>query len=238
MSTSRRNWIKLTGLSLTGLSVAGLPLLPALSRAEDKTTGEKPAWKSLFDGKSLDGWKITEFGTQGEIIAENGILKLGVGDGCSGVTITQEFPKADYEVRVEASRVDGSDFFCGLTFPVGEDPCSLIIGGWGGSLCGLSSIDGKDAARNDTRRFVKFDKGTWYTVRLRVTKSRIITWIDDRKIIDRYVGGQKLTIRPEVSLSKPFGICSWNTTAAIRKVELRPLTTAEIEANEAPLPVD
>ena len=37
----------------------------------------------------------------------------------------------DYELRLEAKRVEGGDFFCGLTFPVGKEYCTLILGGWG-----------------------------------------------------------------------------------------------------------
>ena len=62
----------------------------------------------------------------------------------------ETFPKVDYEVNLDAKRVAGNDFFCGITFPVGKRFCSLIVGGWGGATVGLSSIDGKDAAENET----------------------------------------------------------------------------------------
>ena len=57
---------------------------------------------------------------------------------------------SDYEVTLEAMRVDGNDFFCGMTFPAGKDPCTLIVGGWGGTVVGLSSINGMDASENET----------------------------------------------------------------------------------------
>ena len=51
---------------------------------------------------------------------------------------TNEIPKINYEVALDAMRVSGSDFFCGLTVPVNDSFCSLIVGGWGGGLGGVS----------------------------------------------------------------------------------------------------
>ena len=52
----------------------------------------------------------------------------------TGVTYQGQFPKTDYEVSLEAMRVDGVDFFCGMTFPVRSEFCTLIVGGWGGEV--------------------------------------------------------------------------------------------------------
>ena len=82
----------------------------------------------IFDGKSLQGWEITNFGPQGPVYVSGGKIILGMGDGCTGITLTRNFPKTDYEVSLDAMRVEGNDFFCGMTFPVGKDPCTLIIG--------------------------------------------------------------------------------------------------------------
>src|SRR5437899_2480510 len=80
-----------------------------------------PAWRSLFDGKSLTGWKNSEYGGHGDPAVEDGKLILPSGVALTGVTYTGgEVPNMNYEVAVEAQRVDGSDFFCALTFPVGD----------------------------------------------------------------------------------------------------------------------
>lgn len=175
----------------------------------------------LFDGKSLDGWEITNFGPQGPVYVSGGEIILGMGDGCTGITWKKAFPRTNFEVSLDAMRVAGNDFFCGLTFPVGKSPCSLIIGGWGGATVGLSTIDGKDAAENETTSIRSFDKNRWYHIRLTVTDNFIKSWIDSTKVIDFTIGNKKLSIRPEVELSRPFGIASWNTTAAIRKIRLQ-----------------
>jgi hypothetical protein len=191
--------------------------------AKKDAKSEKPAWKSLFDGKSLDGWEISEFGGGGDVTVEEGRILLGLADGCTGVTIKGEFPKIDYEVSVEAMRVDGNDFFCGMTFPVDKDPCSLIVGGWGGTVVGLSSINEQDASNNDTTKYMKFKTGQWYTIRVRVTKEKIEAWIDDKQVVDQKLEGKRISIRPEVGPSKPFGIASWCTTAALRNIKVRTL---------------
>jgi hypothetical protein len=175
----------------------------------------------LFDGKTLDGWEITNFGPQGPVSVSGNEIILGMGDGCTGITWKRAFPRTDYEVTLDAKRVAGNDFFCGITFPVGKDPCSLIVGGWGGATVGLSSIDGKDAAENETTTIRNFDKNRWYHIRLVVTDKAIKSWIDSVKTVDFTIGNKKLSIRPEVELSRPFGIASWNTTAAIRNIRLQ-----------------
>ncbi len=84
-----------------------------------------------FDGTFLTGWEVTNFGPQGPVSVSDDQIILGMGEGCTGITWKGDFPKVDYEVSLDAKRVEGNDFFCGLTFPAGKDPCTLIIGGWG-----------------------------------------------------------------------------------------------------------
>lgn len=178
---------------------------------------------SMFDGSTLDGWEITQFGTQGPVYVSGGKIVLNYGDGCTGITWNGDFPKIDYQVTLEAQKTSGNDFFCGMTFPVNDDFCSLIVGGWGGPVVGLSNIDGNDASNNATKILKRFDKNTWYSVRLKVTTQSIEAWIDDEKLVDFAYEGHNLSIRPEVGLSKPFGICTWNTTAELRNIRLNKL---------------
>jgi hypothetical protein len=197
-------------------------------RSKDRLTKKAEIFHSrdsgyLFDGNSLKGWEITDFGTQGDVYVSGDKIVLGMGDGCTGITWKEEFPATNYEVTLEAMKVEGNDFFCGMTFPVGKDPCSLIIGGWGGSVVGLSSINGMDASENETTLVMQFEKDRWYRIRLKVTEEVIQAWIDDEKVVDFTIRDNFLSIRPEVELSKPFGIASWRTTAAIRNIHLAPL---------------
>ena len=202
----------------------------AVSRAEDKKAeAKKPDAKpklrelKLFNGKDLDGWKSSEFGGDGEITVEEGKLILDFGNDLTGITWkdAKVLPKVNYEITLEAQRVEGSDFFCGLTFPIKEEPCSLILGGWGGTVCGLSSLDFRDASENESTSFREFKNGQWYKVRLRVLEKRITAWIDDKQILDVDLSGKKVGIRSEVDPSKPLGVCSWRTKAALRNIVLK-----------------
>jgi hypothetical protein len=172
----------------------------------------------LFDGRPVTGWIATNFGPQGPVSVSDRDIILGMGDGCTGITWQGQFPETNYQVALDAKRVEGNDFFCGMTFPVGKAPCTLIVGGWGGTTVGLSSIDGEDAARNQTRKLMSFEKNRWYHIRLAVTEKNLTAWIDTIKAVDFDIKAHRLSIRPEVELSRPFGIVSWNTTAVIRNV--------------------
>jgi hypothetical protein len=201
--------------------IAGCSEKKSPPKKEQSTITQVRDSSQLFDGKTLDGWEITNFGPQGPVYVSGDAIILGMGDGCTGITWKRAFPRSDYEVTLEAKRVAGNDFFCGMTFPAGKSPCSLIIGGWGGATVGLSSIDGKDAAENETTTIRNFDRDRWYKIRLLVSDDYIRAWIDTVKVVDFTIGTKKLSIRPEVDLSRPFGIASWNTTAAIRNIRLR-----------------
>jgi hypothetical protein len=179
-------------------------------------------WVNLFDGKTLKGWTVSDFSGSGKVLTTDGKITLGSGV-MTGVTWTNDLPRMNYEVELDAMRVDGSDFFCALTFPVGDSPCSLIVGGWGGGVVGLSSLDGEDAASNETTKFMNFENGRWYKIRLRVAPTRIQAWIDDEKLIDVVTTDRRISIRMEVEASKPLGIATWSTTGAVRNLRLRRL---------------
>lgn len=186
--------------------------------AQPATSGD---WKPLFDGTSLQGWRETPFSGRGKVRVADGTIILGKGL-LTGITCTDSFPTSNYEVRLEAARVEGYDFFAGITFPVHDSHLSWINGGWGGMVVGLSSLDSMDASENDTSIRRIFDTGRWYRLRLRVTGDRVQAWIDDEAVIDAYIGDREIGLRPgEIELSRPFGIASYATTAKLRKLEYR-----------------
>src|SRR5579864_1526291 len=217
---------------LIGLLVVAASSAAGWSAASDATAADsskpdKDKWQALFDGKKLGHWKATDFGGQGEVKIEKGELILTHGDSLTGVTWQGDLPaKMNYEVELDAQRVDGADFFCGLTFPVNNDSASLIVGGWGGGLCGISCLDDLDAANNNTTTVREFKNGTWYHVRLRVTPDHLSAWIDDKQIVNVDIKGKKISVRSEVEASQPLGIASYQTTAAIKNIRLRKLKAA------------
>ncbi len=202
------------------------PLLAQLGGllAGGAPTKTEAAWTPLFDGKTLDRWKTTAFSGQGEVKVVDGAMVLDMGGDLTGVNFTGDTPKMNYEISLEAQRQMGTDFFCGLTFPVGESAATLVVGGWGGGLVGISSIDGNDASENETTQIMKFEAGRWYRLRVKVTPEFLETWIDDEQMARVELKDKKIEMRAgEIELSKPFGIATFRTRGAMRDIKLRKL---------------
>ena len=219
-------WLSLVLLFVLGL----LPLLneqlppllaqvPDVSRDADK---KEEGWKDLFDKKTLDGWKASDFYGAGKVVVKDGAIVMEKGKQMTGITYSRDkFPKMDYEVTLEGKKIAGDDFFCTTTFPVGDSFCSLVVGGWSGGVVGLSSIDSEDASQNETRKDMEFKNDQWYRLRIRVSRNRIEAWIDKEKVVDLDTTDRKLSIRIECSVSKPFGIATYETTGAVRDIRIR-----------------
>jgi hypothetical protein len=175
---------------------------------------------SLFNNKDLGYWRKSDFINSGEIEVRDSLIIIGAGLYMSGITWTGPVVPMNYEINLDAMRVAGRDFFCGLTFPYGPNFCSLILGGWGGLTVGLSNIDGEDASENETSTWVEFEQQRWYHVCLRVTPDQIQVWIDDEDIIDLDLQGKEIDIRMEVYESLPLGIATYFTTGAIKNITL------------------
>ena len=202
----------------------------AAKQTDDQPVVELTKPVSLFDGKNLDYWEEIEFGGEGDISIENRILNFEMGDPFTGIASTlEDLPKTNYEVSLEARKTDGVDFFCGLTFPVADSHCTLILGGWGGSDCGLSCIDDKDASSNETNTSIHFKQGQWYKIRVRVQPERISVWLDDKQIINANIKGKRISLRGDTSLCEPLGVASFQTQAQYKNIELRTIKVAEDE---------
>jgi Domain of Unknown Function (DUF1080) len=220
----------------------GVALLAPAAPAADKpavtsTNAVENAgdWKPLFDGKDLKGWKVTDFAGHADVTVDPNFkpdpkaaaapaVILEMGAVLTGLTWTNPPPKGEFEVSYDAMKLDGSDFFCALTFPAADGHCSLIIGGWGGGIVGISSVDGMDASENETTKFMSFDKNRWYHIRVRVTKAKIEAWIDQDKVVDLKTAERRITVRAgEIELAEPFGISAYQTKAALRNIRLKTL---------------
>ena len=208
---------------LVQLNAAGDRRLPAEEPCRTQPETEASAKPEQGQLEGFKHWRISEFDGRGDVRVEGGTVFLEKGDDLTGVRWTGPLVRMDYEITLDAMRVAGRDFFCGLTFPYGDAPCSLIVGGWCGTVVGLSCLDYHDAYNNETARFMEFEKGRWYRIRLRVTEGKIEAWIDAKKIVDVETADRVIDIRPEVEMSKPLGIASWRTTAAIRNIRIQPL---------------
>lgn len=182
-----------------------------------------PPWQPLRCGDPGTGWRPSEFGGDGPISFGDDTLELGMGNPLTGVTCTGPIPSGAYELEFEAARRLGNDFFCGLTFPVGDQHLSMILGGWGGSVCGFSSLDGLDAARNGTRALRHFPRDAFVRIRLTVTPTEVVAFVDGERLCACDPSRQRLSLRPEVALSRPFGVAAFSTAASLRGMRWRPL---------------
>lgn len=204
-------------------------LVGAAFAADDKQPdASTPKEIILFDGKSLDDWEMVDVGGSGVLDLEGGEMIINQGEGVSGAVYKKadKLPTMNYEITLEAKRLQGVDFFVGLTFPVGNAKtcATLICGGWGGSVTGISCIDNFDASENNTSSYQRFEDDKWYAIKLRVTKDNLSAWIGDKHVIDEDIAGKKISVRPgPIESYLPLSLTTFNTTAAIRNVKLTPV---------------
>lgn len=154
------------------------------------------------------------------------VLRIGSGEPMTGAKFTGDWqalglPLSRYSLTFEARRVDGQDFFATVTFPVGavERCVSLVIGGWGGGLVGISSIDDQDASENSTRGEKRFENGRWYRVRVEVREEDLRVWVDDAPMVNVSTKGRRLGLRAgDIDRCVPLGFATWRTVGEVRNV--------------------
>ncbi len=212
-------------VSLVLSSLISLSTLGAQETTKPVPVPEAKEWV-LFDGKSLTDWETVDIGGSGQVELEGGLIIINQGDSLSGIVYKKvaELPVINYEINLEAKRLQGVDFFCGLTFPVGDlKTCgTLICGGWGGSVTGISNIDGIDASENSTGTYQRFEDDHWYKIRLRVTAENLGVWIDDKQVVDYDLKDRKISLRPgPIESYAPLALSTFNTSAAIKNVKLK-----------------
>lgn len=192
-------------------------------KAAKQSDSASKNWKPL-----VGSWSECVFGGDGSIEIKDSGIVVKIGDPMTGVCWKGDVFRENYEVELEARRNDGSDFFCGLTFPVGKDHVSLVLGGWGGGTVGISSVDGFDASENETTSYRNFEEGKWYKVRVRVEPNEIRCWIDDKPAAEQQRHGHKFDIRYEMDPTIPLGLAAYLCDAEYRNLRIRKLTDKEI----------
>jgi hypothetical protein len=187
--------------------------------------------KLLLNGKDLSGWQIVDdhdFRRHGAVEIRDGAVLLDEGDPLTGIRYEgKELRRNNYELTWEARRTGGFDFFCGVTFPINKSYCTLILGGWGGGVTGLSNVDGYAANENMTTDYQEFKQNIWYTVRLRVTDRTIQAFVNDQQIVDLDKEDHKFSIWWEQEPLRPLGIATWRTSGAVRDLRIRPINPRE-----------
>ena len=175
------------------------------------------------------GWEIVA-GEGSQWVEEEGLLRIPWANGLGAARWSGPVPEAPFEVELETRRNDGADFFCGLTVPTrSADECvTLIVGGWGGSIVGISSINDLDASENQSALDMNFEQNQWYKIRLRFAGEQLLVWIDDKEIIDVDTTGLRLSLRPgAIDLCAPFGLATWECGGEMRGIRWRRLKEGE-----------
>jgi hypothetical protein len=195
---------------------------PAEASKQSETKGDDA--RSLFDGKTLGSWKAVEFGGEGEVKVQDGAIRVHMGSPISGIHWTGDaLPRTNYEFSVEAMKVDGNDFFCGIVFPVGKETCSFVAGGWGGGVTGLSSVDNMNASENETASDQNYAKNKWYAFRLIVTPKKIEAWCDQKQVVNLELANKQISVHPAVDQAAPLGLTTYETTSLFRNLKLKAL---------------
>ncbi len=163
------------------------------------------AWKSLFNGKDLTGWKV--YGTE-RFYVEDGVLVCESGpDKDFGYLATEEQFK-DFELRIEFKQDAGGN--SGIFFRCSVE--GTIVSGWqtevappGEHSGGVyesygrawaikpdpAKIDNPNLSRQekylnmpdpDKEKYLKM--GEWNEMRLRAVGGRVTTWLNGHQMVD------------------------------------------------------
>ena len=201
----------------------------ALAQCADQST-PSPV-HSLLSAQWLSKWTTPMVPEAGRVVVNESSIRLDSGAPMTVVRFDAlselGLNLAHYEVTFEARRVEGTDFFAALTFPVGsQDRClSFINGGWGGGTTGFSNIDHTPASDNLTASLQRYVLGQWHAFRVLVSPEEILVTLDGRSIIRTAVQGHHFGLRPgDIELCAPFGFASYETTGEIRAISIRSLT--------------
>lgn len=202
--------------TLTALALAGC----------GRSRPRPPRRVALLEGPLNAAWTAAGMAEEGPVEVLPDRLRLHPGQPMTGVRFAGDWealglPWVDYALSFEARRVEGRDFFATCTFPVGSAACclSLVIGGWGGGLVGVSSLDYLDASQNHTRGELTFENGRWYRVRVEVRADDLQAWIDDRPVVNTSLKGRHLSLREgEIERCVPLGFATWFTLGEVRAV--------------------
>ena len=186
---------------------------------------------SLSSSELQSQWQASGIPEQGPTEVSESVLRIGEGIPMTGIRFVGDWgalnlPWIDYALTFEARRVEGQDFFATCTFPIGgPDRCvSLVVGGWGGGLVGISCIDQLDASENNTRGEMAFNNGTWYQFRIEVREDDLQVWINGAPMVNVSIKGRQLSLRSgEIDTCVPLGFASWRTVGEIRSIVVQRL---------------
>ncbi len=219
--------ITILSLTLCATLAAGCQGLHSHSpKGPDLAILESGQTTNLIGAGSTLAWaplKTDAYETAGPTKVTDTQITLHAGKPYAGVRWTGTAPTDNYELSLEATRTKGNDIFCGIFFPVGTNHCSLILGGWGNSLVGLSMVDDLSAAENETAYPETFTNSVWTKVVLRVTPKLILAEVDGKQAIELEREFHRVSPYLGLEFFEPLGLFTYESDAIIRNVHLRKL---------------
>jgi Domain of Unknown Function (DUF1080) len=205
-------------------------LLAFLAACRPSVTDVKPARWALLEGELAAAWQQAGIPEEGKIVVKEGELEIASGAPMTGAKFANwdqaKMPGTNYSIQFEAMRLEGRDIFGMCTFPVSshEAHATFVIGGWGGTVTGISSLNFLDASENATRAEQAFQNGVWYVVRIEVRPEDLRVWINDRPVVNASIKGKKVSLRAgDIDHCLPFGFATWGTKAKVRRVIIESL---------------
>lgn len=184
-------------------------------------------WRELYDGSDLSSWELGVYGESDEYeVREDGVV-IPQTAALAGMTFRGDLPRVPYRLSVEATRLYGADFFLGVTFPVSNGHLTLVLGGWGGMVSGLSSLDGLDASRNATRTLRHFPDGDRHEVEIEVTGTDVRVLVDGEAFLATSLVDREVGLRVDVEPSHPLGVATYATSTQLHRVRALELPTGE-----------
>ena len=189
----------------------------------DEKKSAKVKEKSLFDGTLKNWTQVTQydFDSAPAPTIVDGAIRLPKGAPGSGIKYNGKVPKINYELTYQARRVEGNDFFGLAVIPYKDKSFGFVLGGWGGTLCGFSRLDGYSADENSSAFTYNFKNNVWYDVKLKITEKELVVYINGEKMKSVDMEDREVSNRMEVEPVEPFGFATWYTTAEIRNIVIR-----------------
>ncbi len=208
-----------------GMAKKGLADLKEKPKPEEpEPQPERPAeWIDLL--ASVDPEKDTVSGVWTKI--EGGGIKTS-GHGRERLALAPP-PAESYELSFQFVPEKEADV--SPLLPVGNTRCHVVIAGWSGQVAGISSIDGKDASHNSTRKKPRqYEAGREYTVLSRVAvdgeTAGISIFVDGRPHLHWEGESARLTSPKGWDIPDPklIGLSTYDARIIFRDVKVRPFT--------------
>ena len=108
-----------------GRTASADPPKAAAPTAQSLTDKDRPPpirinGKTSSTARRWPAGRSPHFGGEGKVYVSDGRIVMEQGRMMTGITWTGEVIRNNYELTLEGMRLDGSDFFCTTTFPVGD----------------------------------------------------------------------------------------------------------------------